>query len=1046
MRIKLLHYVAFSCMLAGMLFVASPAPADAFYLRVPETLKRVLLHYRANLAQISSTSTTCPSDQWWDSSTNSCKSSTTTTTTNTACPSGQYWNGTNCVSSTTNTCPSGQWWDSSTNSCKSSTTTTGSCPSGEYWYTPPGGGAGYCQSQSAACTQAGGTWNSSSNYCQMPTCSSGQWWDSSTKTCKSSTATVGSCSSSEWWDAATSTCKPSSATGTCSSGQWWYTSPSGGAGYCRDSSTACTQAGGTWNSSSNYCQMPTCPSGQYWYTPPSGGTGYCTSSTSNTCPSGQYWYTPPSGGAGYCTSSTAYAGDANSCPGFSYSRWDQGGKRYCQLNNERKCDYNYPSYLTNGTNYKVESCPAETTPQACPAGQYWYSPPGGGAGSCTSTVNSTCDASLKQLLGDGCHQMSTDSSGRALYCDGSMTKSAKQGDTTTTPGCSPSNTQQCSSGQYWYVPSGGGAGYCKASDQQANQREQVWNSLGLRSWVRNDADPVRVENLKQACANTPSGANVWMPDAGSAPSVNFGMPDPEKCRTYSQQSQCPAGQQWVSQGGTAGYCKVAEVKQCSQGQSWDPASQSCRVYQGQCPDGQLWVSQGGTAGYCQAKQQQCSSEQHWDQQRNACVMNDRQQQEGDFSRIKQGARFLESGVKRSERDLQRLEKNGITISSEMKASLERLKKILSAAKSAKSFDEFEKLLPEGADISNLEQDVRELEQYIRETQQEAQQLIEMRRGVKRLEQDVKTFEKKVNTLVKRNTKIPQELLDTLSKIKALIEVIKNAKTWDELDKAGIDDLPEFFSSLNQYRSELELISRWPDVSRQVSRELVDIERNLVKAKNMVARLAKKNIDVSHLYADLEGGATSLRASKGEAEELVGKGEAREAMSVLEQKFYDQANDFRQIYQVLLMVNNNFGGFTSEFKKMTDEMTTRIRALQRNKIDVGELQDLLGQIKTSGSEILAELKNGVKDPEAVTTNIQELWAMRDEFLSIVRQYSGETERKPWEVGPGFFGGTPQLPSGWGQFFEGNDSGMRTAPPPPQPMPVAPQPAMPTTTAF
>ncbi len=56
--------------------------------------------------------------------------------------------------------------------------------------------------------------------------------------------------------------------------------------------------------------------------------------------------------------STAYAGDQNSCPGFAYSKWDNGGKRYCQLNNEEKCNYSYPSYLDQ-TNYKKENCPVQ---------------------------------------------------------------------------------------------------------------------------------------------------------------------------------------------------------------------------------------------------------------------------------------------------------------------------------------------------------------------------------------------------------------------------------------------------------------------------------------------------------------------------------------------------------------------------------------------------------------------------------------------------------------------------------------------------------------
>ncbi|MBI2625596.1 hypothetical protein HYW68_00905 [Candidatus Parcubacteria bacterium] len=87
------------------------------------------------------------------------------------------------------------------------------------------------------------------------------------------------------------------------------------------------------------------------------------------------------GGGG--TSVTPYPGDANSCPGFSYSRWDSSSRRYCQLNSERKCDYNYPSYLTNGANYKYENCPATdgTTPP---------------------TTSAVCTAELTSLLGSGC--------------------------------------------------------------------------------------------------------------------------------------------------------------------------------------------------------------------------------------------------------------------------------------------------------------------------------------------------------------------------------------------------------------------------------------------------------------------------------------------------------------------------------------------------------------------------------------------------------------------------------------------------------------------
>ncbi|HEY4504228.1 MAG TPA: hypothetical protein VJI73_00465 [Candidatus Paceibacterota bacterium] len=124
----------------------------------------------------SSTYPSCPSGQWWDSATNSCK-----TTSSTDCPSGWYWNGSSCVSSGTATpyptatsCGTGYYWDSATSACKST------CPSTQYWngsacvdnvstsytpypttsYTPP-------PDPSAECANYGGTWDGST--CVFPT-------------------------------------------------------------------------------------------------------------------------------------------------------------------------------------------------------------------------------------------------------------------------------------------------------------------------------------------------------------------------------------------------------------------------------------------------------------------------------------------------------------------------------------------------------------------------------------------------------------------------------------------------------------------------------------------------------------------------------------------------------------------------------------------------------------------------------------------------------------------------------------------------------------
>ncbi len=232
----------------------------------------------------------------------------------TSCPSGNYWNGSSCVVTTytyssdpaTACSQAGGSWNSSTSYCQmpGGSTSSTSCPSGNYW----NGSACVPPSITSTTCPSGNYWSGTA--CVISTtpssCSSGQYWNGSscvTSTTSSSCSSPGNCydsavcASSGWswynggcWSSPQSTGGGTSSS--CPSGNYWngsscvvttYT-------YSSDPATACSQAGGSWNSSTSYCQMPTtggssttCPSGNYW-----SGTA-CVPSTAPTCPSGNYW-------------------------------------------------------------------------------------------------------------------------------------------------------------------------------------------------------------------------------------------------------------------------------------------------------------------------------------------------------------------------------------------------------------------------------------------------------------------------------------------------------------------------------------------------------------------------------------------------------------------------------------------------------------------------------------------------------------------------------------------------------------------------------------
>ena len=307
---------------------------------------------------------------------------------------GGYASQTSC-----STAPGCSWQN---NACMPTSYST-TCSAGQYWYTPPGGGAGYCTgnpSASGACpagyhphSESGGfCMNDQENYSGTCYNSSG----TSTMTCPQQTYTATTCASGQYWNG--SAC----VTSTTSSS---------------DMLAGCTQAGGAWNTSSNYCQMPTCSSGQYWYVPPSGGAGYCMTTSTTNCTSGQYWNGTACVSSSTTTTDSTAMSTACAVAGGTWS----SSSNYCQM-------------------------PTTTTGSAsCASGQYWN----GSACVNSSTSGSSSCTSGQYWNGSACVSSSTtssssDMSSACASAGGTWNSGSNYCQMPTTSGAS-----SCTSGQYW---------------------------------------------------------------------------------------------------------------------------------------------------------------------------------------------------------------------------------------------------------------------------------------------------------------------------------------------------------------------------------------------------------------------------------------------------------------------------------------------------------------------------------------------------------------------------------------------------------------------
>lgn len=400
----------------------------------------------------------------------------------------------------------------------------------------------------------------------------------------------------------------------------------------------------------------------------------------------------------------------------------------------------------------------------------------------------------------------------------------------------------------------------------------------------------------------------------------------------------------------------------------------------QQPDGNFGPNQmdlGGQPGMSQEQQEQMQ----------------KQQEERQLKDMKRNVLQMENNLKQFEKMMQKAEKSGTVVPTEIKEKLEKAKNIIAAIKSAATMEEMR-----NAGMEDFNEIMQDLEQARQDIFEKAQRLQDVKRGVKSMEQGIKTFEKQLATVAKKKVIVPQEIANNVAKLKDVIAKIKVAQTWDEVEAAGLEDMQDMMQTLDQSRQQLEILARWPQTLKQVNQELKRLTTELKRSKSISDRLMKKSIDVSGVYAEFEAAVNKLTSVRDEAANDMNTGKSDDAFDLLQNNFFGQTQDVWE-FQRVIQTMNNLGQFTSQFKQGVNQAQNQIKMLQRKKIDVVELQDLLNQSKTEGNEVLALMKIKSIDTDAIMSGIQDLENLRQDFDSKMGELTGaEGGPMPWEQGP------------------------------------------------
>lgn len=360
--------------------------------------------------------------------------------------------------------------------------------------------------------------------------------------------------------------------------------------------------------------------------------------------------------------------------------------------------------------------------------------------------------------------------------------------------------------------------------------------------------------------------------------------------------------------------------------------------------------------------------------------------------MKRGAKQMGLQLNRFETMLKSVEKKGTVVSDEIKGKVTQLRDILNKINSTNSPEELQDI--DFGEANNL---MQQLEQTRQEVFEQAQRMDDMKRNMRNIESNTKMFEKQLAKLTKQNIAVPTEVSDNLTKIKTIIAAVKQAKTWEEMQNAGVEDLQDLMNNLDQNRQQLEMLSRWPQTVKQMNSELTRLNRELKRSKSIVDRLNKKGIDLSAIYAEFENAINKLNSVKEDASNKIKNGDGQEAFDIVQNDFFGQLEDVWQNQKVISMMSN-LSQFNSEFKRGITQANQTIRQLDRKKIDTTELKDLLEQTKVKANEVLALLKTNPIEPDDIVAGLDEMQNLKQEFESKVAELTGQEDNLPWENGP------------------------------------------------
>jgi len=408
-----------------------------------------------------------------------------------------------------------------------------------------------------------------------------------------------------------------------------------------------------------------------------------------------------------------------------------------------------------------------------------------------------------------------------------------------------------------------------------------------------------------------------------------------------------------------------------------PVQSNCPELSTQCPFGYLYDNASGCAT------NECAPDPAIQQQEfDAQCIKDQQRSLKDFSQYQ---------IKDGERRLKELVRNKVTAPVELQGLINQMK---AGYTSALGLTECQGLNTATQDLYQLSNEFNDRIRDVEDVMNAARCLKDAQRELKEFEgYSIKEVERKILRAKKQKVAIPEAITAGLAQVKALFAEAKKATECQDMQDAK-SEMHSVNNDLQEHTMQLDFLIQMPQMIKQITREMKNIERQWKTASN---KAKKSKADLSDLVARGQGLLDAMQGIFNELKSALASGNFELMRDVMERGDSEAREYEEEIFEIIRTIDalSNAPRYLKDLDRRVKDTRRQAKDMARfEKMDTSGLTACLDNVQPLIDAAKAEVNRRPADPDATADAISAI----EEGLSDCDEVRSSLEGKRQE----FFG--------------------------------------------